>query len=189
MDIEGIFKEVGILREGHFLLHSGLHSGIYFEKFRLIEHPKKATPLFRFLADMFIKDPIDTVAGPTTGGSIIAFEIARFLRKRFVIAERVEGGRDFLRGFKFKPGENVLIVDDVLTTGTSVKDVISALTKYKANPYAVGVVIDRSVGKIDLGIPLYSLYRKVVRNYEPGDCPLCKEGIPLESLGGVKKVI
>jgi len=184
-DIEKIFKEVGVIKEGHFLLHSGLHSGIYFEKFRLIEHPKCAVPLFELLANQFKGEPIDTVAGPTTGGSIIAFEIAKILRKRCIIAEKVEGGRDFLRGFKLNAGENILVVDDVLTTGSSVRDVISAIKRHKANPYAVGIIIDRTTETIDFGIPLYSVYRKRVENYSPEHCPLCKIGIPLTKPGGI----
>ncbi|OYD17294.1 orotate phosphoribosyltransferase [candidate division WOR-3 bacterium JGI_Cruoil_03_44_89] len=185
IDIEKMFKEIGVIKEGHFLLHSGLHSGIYFEKFRLIEHPEYAIPLFELLASQFEGEPIDTVAGPTTGGSIIAFEVARVLRKRCIIAEKVEGGRDFLRGFGLKPDENILVVDDVLTTGASVKDVISAIKRYNANPYAVGVLIDRSNEIPDFGIPLYSVYRKRVENFNPEDCPLCKLGVPLTKPGGV----
>ncbi len=184
MDIEVIFNEVGILKKGHFLLHSGDHSSIYFEKFRLIEQPLQAWKLFDALAKKFQGDPIDTVAGPTTGGSIIAFEVARALGKRCVIAEKVKGGRDFLRGFKLSPGENILIVDDVLTTGASVRDVIRAVEKYKATPYAVGVIINRSTGKVDFGIPFHSLYRVEVKNYKPGECPLCKRGVPLTKPGG-----
>jgi orotate phosphoribosyltransferase len=184
IDVERILKEVGVIKEGHFLLHSGLHSGIYFEKFRLVEHTEYAVSLFELLASKFEGKPIDTVAGPTTGGSIIAFEIARILGKKCIIAEKVEGGRDFLRGFRLSAGENILVVDDVLTTGSSVRDVISAIKKYNANPYAVGVIIDRSTETIDFGIPLYSVYKKQVENFTPAHCPLCKLAIPLTKPGG-----
>lgn len=185
IDIEKVFKEIGLIKEGHFLLHSGLHSGIYFEKFRLIEHPEYAVPMFETLATQFRGKPINTVAGPTTGGIIIAFEIARILGKRCIIAEKVEEGRDFLRGFRLNPGENILIVDDVLTTGSSIRDVISAIKRHNANPYAVAVIIDRSVETIDFGIPLYSVYRKKVETFDPRDCPLCEIGLPLTKPGGV----
>ncbi len=184
MGIEDIFKKIGILREGHFLLHSGLHSGFYFEKFRLIEHPEHAVPLFEMLAHHFAGYNVDTVAGPTTGGSIIAFEVARFLKKRCVIAEKTDEGRDFLRGFKIVSGEKILIVDDVLTTGTSIKDVVSAVERYGGEVCGIGVVIDRSEKTPDFGIPLFSLYKKKVENFVPKDCPLCKAGIALTKPGG-----
>ncbi|MCD5383221.1 orotate phosphoribosyltransferase [candidate division WOR-3 bacterium] len=184
MNIEKIFREIGILKQGHFLLHSGLHSNLYFEKFRLIEQPEYAGPLFELLAGHFKEMNISTVAGPTTGGAIIAFEIAKILKKRCIIAEKLKHGRDFLRGRKVRPDENILIVDDVLTTGSSIQDVISAIKKYKGNLCGVGVVIDRSVQTPDFGVPVYSVYRRKVENFTSENCPYCKAGLPLIRPGG-----
>lgn len=187
MEIEHILKEVGMLKEGHFLLTSGLHSGLYFEKFRLLEKPDLTSKICQRLTEAFQDKSVDTVAGPTTGGVVIAYEVAGQLKKRCIFAERTPEGRDFLRGFEIRPEERVLIVDDVLTTGGSVKETIRAVEKRRGTVVGIGVLVDRSEVPIDLDYPLFAVYKKAVKNYDPADCPFCKQGIPLTKPGGSTK--
>lgn len=182
--IEAILAEAGVAREGHFLLASGLHSQYYFEKFRLLERPELLTPLCQELSKQLSKLEFDSLCGPTTGGIIIAYEIARILGKRCVFAEKTATGRDFLRHQKIEHGESFAAVDDVLTTGGSIVASMDALKKHGARVVAVGVLIDRSEKSPDFGLPLYSVYKNPVRNYVPSQCPLCDKGVPLSKPGG-----
>ncbi|HID92998.1 MAG TPA: orotate phosphoribosyltransferase [bacterium (Candidatus Stahlbacteria)] len=186
MDFKKIFKDIGMIMEGHFELASGLHSSIYFEKFRLLEHPEYTKAVCQEIANHFKHMEVKTVAGPTTGGIIIAYEVAKQLGKRCIFAERTQEGRDFLRGFKIEGGEKILVVDDVLTTGGSITDVINAIKARNGIVVGVGVVVDRSEG-VDFGVPLFSVYKTRVKNFTPQDCPLCREGVSLTKPGGLKK--
>lgn len=189
-NFEDIFKKIGMIKEGHFLLTSGLHSGVYFEKFRLLEHPEYLSIFTNKIAGHFKDKDFDTVAGPTTGGIIIAYEVAKALNKRCIFAEKTGQGRDFLRGYKIKKGEKILIVDDVFTTGGSIKDVIAAVKNRGAIVTGIGIIVDRSdpahkfMCGADFGIPFFAVYKKIVKNYPPESCPFCKKGTKLVKLGG-----
>jgi orotate phosphoribosyltransferase len=185
-DFQKIFKDIGLIMEGHFELTSGLHSGLYFEKFRLLEHPEHTKAACQEIANHFKDMEVETVAGPTMGGIIIACEVAKQLGKRCIFAERTPEGRDFLRGFKIQSSEKILVVDDVLTTGGSIKDVINAVKARNGIVVGVGVIVDRSE-RVDFGTPLFSVYKTRVKNYTPQDCPLCKKGITLTKPGGREK--
>jgi orotate phosphoribosyltransferase len=126
-DAERIFREAGAVIEGHFLLTSGLHSPVYWEKFRVLEQPRYTERLCRMIAKHFHDQNVQLVAGPTTGGVIISYEVARQLGLRSIFAEREGTTRVFRRGFEITPGERVLVVDDILTTGGSIREVISEL--------------------------------------------------------------
>lgn len=166
--------------EGHFQLTSGKHSGLYVEKFRLLERPKQTEALTRMIAGWAKALDPQLCAGPTTGGLLLSYEVARHLGLRSIFAEKAEGGgRAFERGFSIAPGERVLVVDDVLTTGGSVRDVLDAVRKLGGEPVGVGVVIDRSGGKVDFGLPFFACLKLDLPAYEPGDCPLCRQGAPL----------
>src|SRR4030042_1013639 len=121
-----LLREVGALMDGHFRLTSGRHSPAYVEKFRLLEQPRHTERLCRLIADRFRGERPELVAGPTTGGIILSYEVARLLGLRGIFAEKSAGGRAFERGFQVRPGERTLIVDDVLTPGGSIRDVIEA---------------------------------------------------------------
>ncbi len=123
-----------------------------------------------------------TVAGPTTGGVILAFEVARQLGLRSVIAERKEDGpgRVIGRDFHLEPGERVLIVDDVLTTGGSLRETIDAVREAGGEPVGVAVMVDRSRGQTDFGLPFFAATEVEMQTFEPSDCPLCREGVPLK---------
>jgi orotate phosphoribosyltransferase len=125
------------------------------------------------------------VAGPTTGGIILAFEVARQLGVRGIFAEKEgEKERAFRRGFGIEPAERVLIVDDILTTGSSIRQVMAAVRKAKGEIIGIGVLVDRSEQKTDFGVPLFSCLRSETITYSPKDCPLCKAKIPLVRPGG-----
>ena len=128
-----LFKDSGALLTGHFLLTSGRHSDVYYEKFTLLKNPTICTQICKSMADHFKNSGVQTVVGPTTGGILIAYDVARYLGVESIYAEQGENGRVFKRGFSLEPGEKVLIVDDVLTTGKSVEEVIALVKSYKAD--------------------------------------------------------
>jgi len=183
--VEEIFEKSGALLKGHFLLASGLHSPIYWEKFQVLQFPNYTGQLCRLITDHFLEQGIQVVAGPTTGGIILAFEVARQLGVRGIFAEK-EGttGRAFRRGFSINPGERVLVVDDILTTGGSIREVMAAVTDQGGTVIGVGVLVDRSEEKVDFGVPLFSCYRAITPTYTPQNCPLCAAQIPLVKPGG-----
>jgi len=182
-DIKQILIKNEVLLDGHFLLTSGRHSRFYFEKFRVLQQPSDAALFCRTIAKHFKNADIDTVVGPTTGGIIIAFEVAREMGKKAIYAERTADGRGFLRGMSLAKGEKVLVVDDVMTTGGSVLETIEAVKKAGAELKGVAVFIDRSAEKPDFGAPFFSLYHEKVETFAPENCPLCQQGIPLAKHG------
>ena len=181
-DLGEMLKKYGVLREGHFLLTSGKHSDRYFEKFRILEQPSVCEAFAKAVAERFREQNVTVVCGPTTGGIIIAYEVARQLGCRCVIAEKAELGRKIGRGFRLGPDDRVLVVDDVLTTGGSIKETLAAIEPSGAKVIGVGVYVDRSAG-VDFGTPLFGAFRQQVATYEPSACPLCAKGIPLEEPG------
>ena len=186
--VEQIFEKSGALLKGHFLLTSGLHSPVYWEKSLVIQFPGYTEKLCKMIADRFRKSGAQVVAGPTTPGIILAYEVAKQLKVRSIFAERDDSGagRAFRRGFKIDPGEKVLVVDDVMTTGGSVKEVIDAVQKRGGTVVGVGVLIDRSAQKPDFAVPFYACHRTEVVTYPPDKCPLCARGIPLVKPGSSK---
>ena len=182
-----------MVKEGHFELTSGLHSAVYFEKFRLLERPDITVLICQEIANRFRSEEFSIVVGPTTGGVIIAYEVARQLNKRCMFAEKevrpqsADSGRELRRGFQFSIGEKILIVDDVLTTGGSIFQTISAVKKCGGTIIGVAVIVDRSEKKIDFNVPLFSVHKEEVKTWQASDCPLCKKGIELSKPGGTKK--
>jgi orotate phosphoribosyltransferase len=178
-----IFKTAGAIKEGHFLLASGLHSPVYWEKFRILQHPYLTEKLCRLIVQHFKGQKIDTVAGPTTGGIILAFETARQLGTRGIFAEKEGEVRVFRRDFEIAPGEHILIVDDILTTGSSLRETISAVAKLGGIVIGIGVLVDRSEENLDFNLPFFSCLRAATTVYSPQECPLCAAHIPLVKPG------
>ena len=176
---EEIFQKSGALLKGHFRLTSGLHSPVYWEKFRVLQYPSYTEQLCRMIADHFRSQKVQVVAGPTTGGIILAFEVARQLGVRGIFAEKEGEERSFRRGFTVNPDERVLIVDDILTTGSSIREVIAAVKKLRGNIIGIGVLVDRSEQATDFGFPLFSCHRSATVTYRPEECPLCAAKVPL----------
>ncbi|MDI6739087.1 MAG: orotate phosphoribosyltransferase [Candidatus Edwardsbacteria bacterium] len=181
--VRNILVKRQVLLDGHFLLTSGRHSRFYFEKFRILQHPADTSAFCQSIAEHFAKADINTMVGPTTGGIIIAFEVARLMGKKAIYAERTPEGRGFLRGMSLAPGEKALVVDDVMTTGGSVSETIEAVRRARAELIGVAVFIDRSPQPPDFGAPFFGLYREKVETYAPDGCPLCKQGVPLAKHG------
>ncbi len=188
MDTESMFRTTGAVLDGHFLLTSGLHSPVYWEKFRILEHPGYTQKLCSMIANQFRDKHVEVIAGPTTGGIILAFEVAKQMGLRCIFAEKeADGQRSFRRGFILNAGERVLIVDDVLTTGKSVKEVLEAVGMKNGYVVGIGVLVDRSDHDLKLGYPLFSCLRSVTPAYKPEECPLCERDIPLVKPGSSQK--
>ena len=184
MDAEKIFEKSGAILKGHFLLASGRHSPVYWEKFRVLQFPNYTEQLCRLIANHFHQQQIQVVAGPTNGGIILAFEVARQMGVRRMFAEKTGAGeREFRRGFTVNLGERVLIVDDILTTGSSIREVMTAVTRLGGVIIGIGVLVDRSEREADFGVPLFSCLRSISPSYSPEDCPLCADQIPLVNPG------
>ncbi|MEO8456503.1 MAG: orotate phosphoribosyltransferase [Chloroflexota bacterium] len=181
-DAERLLREAGAMLEGHFQLASGKHSGLYVEKWRLLERPPETDALCTMIADWAKASGlnVELMAGPTTGGLLISYEVARHLGLRSIFAEKDEGGgRSFQRGFEIAPEQRVLVVDDVLTTGGSVRDVLDAVRKMGGEVVGVATIIDRSGGKVDFGVPYFACLSLDLPVYLPDACPLCEQGVPL----------
>ena len=175
------FEESGAFLDGHFQLASGRHAARYVEKFNLLQWPDRTAEICARLAEAARGLEPRTVAGPTTGGVILAYEMARQLGVRGIIAERREDGpgRAIQRDFRLSPGERVLIADDVVTSGGSVHDTIEAVREAGGEPVGVTVLVDRSSGRADFGLPFFAAATLNIESWEPADCPLCPEGVPL----------
>ena len=178
-EIERLLREVGAVLDGHFLLASGRHSPLYVEKFRLLEQPPHTERLCRLIADHFRPQGVRLVAAPTTGGIILSYEVARQLGIRGIFAEKVEGGRRFGRGFRVIPGERTLVVDDILTTGGSIRDVLEAVRAEGGEPIGVAVLVDRTAGRVDFGVPFFACLTLELPSYDPAECPLCARQVAL----------
>lgn len=171
-----IYKKTGALLTGHFLLSSGLHSEQYLQSALVLQHPETATRLCGALAEHFKNSRIEVVIAPALGGVFVSHETARALGVRALFAERVNGELTLRRGFTIKPGERVLVVEDVITTGKSTKETIEVVKKTGGVVIAAGSLVDRSGGKADIGVPYKSLVTLSVPTYAPESCPLCKAG-------------
>jgi orotate phosphoribosyltransferase len=170
------YKQTGALLTGHFLLSSGLHSEQYLQSALVLQQPDIATKLCAALAEHFRDQRIEVVIAPALGGVFVSHETARALGVRALFAERVNGELTLRRGFMIKPGERVLVVEDVITTGKSTRETISVVKKAGGVVVAAGSLVDRSGGKADIGVPYRSLVTLDVPTYSPESCPLCKAG-------------
>lgn len=171
-----ILKEREAVLEGHFLLTSGRHSDRYVQCAKLFQYADTSEIICKELAEKFEGEKIDVVVGPALGGVIMAYEMGRQLGVRNIFAERENGNMTLRRGFKVERGERVLVCEDVVTTGGSVKEVIALLSDMGAEIVGVGSVVDRSNGKVDFGVPFHAVLSMEVTSYEADNCPLCKEG-------------
>jgi len=189
-DILALFQRTGAYMHGHFRLTSGLHSPEYLQCALVLQHPHYAealgTRLARSLEEMN-PTPIKLVAAPAMGGIIIGHEVARALKARSIFTERDSSGKMALRrGFHVEPGETAVVIEDVITTGGSSREVCDLLRELGAEVAAAGSIIDRSDGHADLGVPRVALSSMKAIAYDPSDCPLCRDGVPVEKPGSRK---
>lgn len=178
-----LLTDAQVLQTGHFRLTSGRHSDKYMQCARVFEDAKYAEPICRDIADAYRNEKIDLVVGPAIGGVIITYEVARQLGVRNIFAERENGAMTFRRGFAVEPGARVLVVEDTITTGGSVKEVIALVKEKGGEVIGVGSVVDRSNGTVDFGVPLHAAVAMEVLSYEESDCPLCRQGLPVTKPG------
>lgn len=178
IDLHRLLESSGAILHGHFLLTSGRHSDVYFEKFRILEQPEVLSALCAEIADRFRNEAVGCVAGPTTGGIIIAFEVARQLGKPAVYVETENGAKALRRGKTLPPGSRVLIVDDVLTTGASLVETRDALEAAGGVPLAFAVLIDRSAPGLELGLPVFAAYKVEAQSFAPDEVPDWLDAIP-----------
>lgn len=178
-----IFQKTGALLEGHFLLTSGRHSKQYMQCAKVFQYPEYAQELAQELIKAFKDDEVDMVIGPAVGGIILAYEVSRGLGVKNIFAEREEGVMALRRGFEIPSGAKVLVVEDVITTGGSVKEVVDLVAKEGGKTIGAGILVDRSNQAIDFGVKLHSLLKLDVQSYPAEECPLCQEDIQLTRPG------
>ncbi|HXH62338.1 MAG TPA: orotate phosphoribosyltransferase [Fimbriimonadaceae bacterium] len=183
VDLGRLLEESGAVLHGHFLLTSGRHSDVYFEKFRVLTQPTVLSALCREIAQRFEGSGIEYVAGPTTGGIIIAFEVARQMGLPAVYVETEDGVKTLRRGQTVPKGAKVLVVDDVLTTGLSVEESVGAIKRAGGQVVGVGVLIDRAQSDLDFGCPLFASYKVEAVSYAPDAVPEWLASIPVTKPG------
>lgn len=177
MDVLKRFTETNALLDGHFILSSGLHSPKYLQCALALQHPDDAAAFGDQIAKQFSAREFETVASPAIGGLVIGFATAQALGKRFIWTERQEGVMTLRRGFTVSPGERILVVEDVITTGGSTRECIAALESHGAKVVAAASIIDRSNGAADVGVPRISLVTLDVASFSTDVCPMCADGV------------
>ena len=181
-----MFQQLGVVSNGHFVLSSGRHSNQYWEKFRLLEWPRVTAQLCSLIASRYKQSGIESVIGPMTGGALLAQEVARQLDARCLFAEPASaGGRELRRSFTLHSSERLLIVDDVLTTGLSLRETLGAIEPYQPEIVGIEVLIDRSGGAAisQFGAPCHALLTVSAQTYASEACPMCQEGVPIVKPG------
>lgn len=179
-DFETQLIERGALMRGHFQFASGRHGDTYIEKFKILQWPQLTEAFCADIAARF-RGQVNLVAGPTTGGVILSYETARQLAIRGIFAERADHGpgREFKRGFEIGPGDLVLVVDDILTTGGSIREVLEAVRARGAELVGVAVMVDRSGGTTEFAVPLHACLTLDIVSWTAEECPKCAAGEPL----------
>ncbi|MFH1024552.1 MAG: orotate phosphoribosyltransferase [Planctomycetota bacterium] len=180
-DYLAIFEKIGAVRQGHFLLASGKHSPVYVQCAQVLQNPAVAADLAADLAAAW-RGKVRTVVGPAVGGILIAYELARQLGGRAIFTERIEGKFVFRRGFSLAPGEPVLVAEDVLTTGGSALEVMEVVRAAGGTVAGIAALVDRG-GAEAFSVPVTTLLVLRPPVYAPGDCELCRKGIPFETPG------
>ena len=174
------FESAGAFLRGHFVYTSGRHGADYLEKFRILEDPRATMQLAAMVAGYFHSSGVQLVAGPTTGGIILAYEVARQLGVETLYVERGgRGGRVLRRGFMISPGTRVLVVDDVVTTGGSVLETQACIAEAGGLVVGIGVLADRTAGRMETNVPFFACLSLDFPSYAPEECPLCAAGVPI----------
>ena len=182
------FEQAGAIQKGHFKLTSGVHSDTYIQCAQVMQYPGFMHNLCSELGKKFRGDDIDIIVGPAIGGIIMAHVMAQVLGPwvRAIFTERENGKMTLRRSFEIKEGEKIIVVEDVTTTGSSVREVMDIVKSRQGKVVGIGILIDRSGGKVDFGIKTEKLLTVDIKNYLPEECPLCKKGIPVVKPGSRK---
>lgn len=182
-EIVEMLKEAEVLLEGHFLLTSGRHSDKYMQCAKIFQNAKYSVPLCAELVEKYKNEDIDVVIGPAIGAIQMSYEVGKQLGVKNIFAERENGEMTLRRGFTIEKGQKVLVVEDVVTTGGSVREVIALVEACGGIVAGVGSIVDRTGGKIDFGVPYKSAFSMDITSYEADECPICKSGAPLVKPG------
>jgi orotate phosphoribosyltransferase len=181
------FRRTGALLEGHFVLTSGLHSTVYLQCALVLQHPSEAEQFGRAIAAAYRGERVETVVAPAIGGIVIGWEVARALGVRSLWTEREAGRMTLRRGFRVRPGESVLVVEDVVTTGGSTRETVEAMREAGARVTGAASIIDRSGGRADVGVPRFALATLDVPAAAPAACQQCAAGLPVVKPGSRKE--
>ena len=182
-----LLKERGAILEGHFLLTSGRHSNVYFEKFRILENPAALDEACMEMAEIVNDQDIELVLGAAIGGILIAGGVGRHLGVKHIFSERVNGKMELRRGFSIGKGQRLVIVEDIITTGGSMLELIELAEEQDAEIVCLVNLVNRSSGDVDLGVPSTSLLTIPSESWEHENCPLCKQGIAITQRGSTGK--
>ncbi|MFW5979855.1 MAG: orotate phosphoribosyltransferase [Bacillota bacterium] len=183
--LKKILQKTGVLMEGHFELSSGRHAGRYLQCARVLQYPEYTKFLAKSIASMWKDEKIDTVIGPALGGVVLAYAVGAELQCRAIFSERKDKNMEIRRGFSINSGENILIVEDVVTTGGSVREVINLLQRKKANIIGISSLINRGKN-INFKYSFKPLLNLNIKSYQPDNCPLCQKNIPFYKPGSQK---
>ena len=182
-----LLRKTGAMLDGHFLLTSGRHSNIYIEKFRILENPDSLDQVCKAMADIVINEDVELILGAAIGGILIAGGVGRHLEKKHIFSERVDGKMELRRGFSISKGERIVIVEDIITTGGSVFELIHLAEECEAKIVHVVNLVDRSLKGVNFGYPSTALLKLPSESYSSDDCPACKQGVPLTERGRTGK--
>jgi len=178
-----LIQKTGAMLNGHFLLTSDRHSNIYFEKFRILENPTALDDVCKEMAEIVIDQNIELVLGAAIGGILIAGGVGRHLGVKHIFSERVNGTMELRRGFSIEKGQRLIIVEDIITTGGSVVELIELAKEKGAKVIHVVNLVDRSSKRVDFGVPATALITIPSESWNAENCPLCEEGIPVTKRG------
>ena len=181
--LKQLLEKSQALLDGHFLLTSGLHSDRYIEKFRVLEDPNALDQVCQAMAQVYSDQNVELVLGAAVGGILLAGGVGRHLGVRHIFTERVDGEMALRRGFYIDPGTRVLIVEDVITTGGSVRELIDICRKHSAEVVGVVNLVDRNENPLSFGVPTQTLLQLPVQSWTAEECPLCQQDIPFTSRG------
>lgn len=179
--LASLLAERGALLEGHFRLSSGRHSDRFIQKFRILEDPSLVEPVARAIADAFARVKPTVVVSAAVGGIVLGYEVARQLHTKAIFVERESGTPVLRRNFTLTADDRALIVEDVVTTGLSVNEVIDVVRRHGAQVAGIGVAVMR--GPTEFGLPTHVLLDLPIVSYDPGACPLCAAGQPIDDPG------
>ena len=177
-DFIKIFEETQALMHGHFILSSGLHSDTYFQCAKVLQYPKYLSMFGEILSNHFSHLDIDKVISPAIGGIVLGTEVGRQLNKKTIFSERSKGKMKLRRGFKVNENEKILIIEDVLSTGGSIKEVVELISQYKGNVVGVGVIVDRSLSPVFIHDNFFSITSQKAKIFDKNNIPSELQGIP-----------
>jgi orotate phosphoribosyltransferase len=180
-DLSRALNERGALLEGHFRLSSGRHSDRFVQKFRILEDPALVEPIARTIAQAFHSAKPTVVVSAAVGGIVLGYEVARALGTKAIFVEKSEAIPTLRRGFALDGADRALIVEDVITTGLSVREVLDVVRAHGAQPVGVGAIVRR--GDVDFGVPTHALLDLPLRSHEAAACPQCRAGVPISDPG------